>query len=346
MRFKAAIPAMNSFCLVLLAITCSTAIAQPLATTANGMPILSPIDKTTIDVKDGTKAVQIPAGMVYVPVGKFSFGENETRELPAYAIARFEVTNAEYKVFADDTNYRGMPRYWKNDTYPDGKANHPVLFVSLVDAEAYCAWIKDGATAEGVIANFGGRLLNVDGKPISGAVIELWQADNNGCYIHSNGTQRGKERDAKFQGFGKIETNEKGEYRFRTIKPGLYTGRTIHWHVRVKQDGKSMLTTQLFIAGVPQNDRDGILRGMGTEEQRLSVIREFKPMSADSKEFIGTWDIVIGKTPEDPEQRRGGPGGRGGPPPGGPGGQPPRRRDSAEAGDQDIKELFFGPPPF
>ncbi len=199
--------------------------------------------------------------------------------------------------------------------------------------------IKDGATAEGVIANFGGRLLNVDGKPISGAVIELWQADNNGCYIHSNGTQRGKERDPKFQGYGKIETNAKGEYRFRTIKPGLYTGRTIHWHVRVKQNGKSMLTTQLFIAGVPQNERDGILRHMGTDEQRLSVIREFKPMSTESKELVGTWDIVIGKTPEEPERRRGGP-------PGGPGGPPPRRRDSAEVSDQAIQDLLFGPPPF
>lgn len=199
--------------------------------------------------------------------------------------------------------------------------------------------IKDGATAEGVIANFGGRLLNVDGKPISGAVIEVWQADNNGCYIHSNGTQRGKERDPKFQGYGKIETNAKGEYRFRTIKPGLYPGRTIHWHVRVKQNGKSMLTTQLFIAGAPQNERDGILRHMGTDEQRLSVIREFKPMSTESKELVGTWDIVIGKTPEEPERRRGGP-------PGGPGGPPPRRRDSAEVSDQAIQDLLFGPPPF
>jgi len=201
--------------------------------------------------------------------------------------------------------------------------------------------IKDGGTAEGVVANFGGRLLGVDGKPIQGAVIEVWQADNNGCYIHSKGTQRGKERDAKFQGFGKMETNAKGEYRFRTIKPGLYTGRTIHWHVRVKQDGKSMLTTQLFIAGVTQNDRDGILRSMGTEEQRLSVIREFKPVGADSQELVGTWDIVIGKTPEEREQRRGGPPGRG---KGGPGGPPPGPQ--AGLSDREIRDALFGPSPF
>lgn len=193
--------------------------------------------------------------------------------------------------------------------------------------------IKDGGVAEGVIANFGGRLLDADGKPVTGAVVELWQADNNGCYIHSKGTQRDKERDAKFQGYGKMETNAKGEYRFRTIKPGLYTGRTIHWHIAVKKGEKRFLTTQLFIAGVPQNERDGILRSMGTEEQRLSVIREFKPVSPGSPEFVATWDIVLGSTPEEREQRRGGP----------PAG---KRRDSADAGDQEIKELLFGKAPF
>lgn len=192
------------------------------------------------------------------------------------------------------------PRATEGPYYPD----HLPL-----DQDNDLVSIKDGKTAEGVITNFGGRLLDVDGKPVSGALIELWQADNNGCYIHSRGTQRGRERDAKFQGYGKIETNAKGEYRFRTIKPGLYTGRTIHWHIAVKQGGKRMLTTQLFIAGVPQNDRDGILRRMGTDEQRLSVIREFKP-TGPGGELLGTWDVVLGGTPEEPDQR-----GRGGPPP-------------------------------
>lgn len=203
--------------------------------------------------------------------------------------------------------------------------------------------IGEGGVAEGVVANFGGRLLDQDGKPVAGAVIELWQADNNGCYIHSRGTQRGKERDAKFQGYGKIETNAKGEYRFRTIKPGLYTGRTIHWHVAVKKGDKRFLTTQLFIAGVPQNERDGILRSMGTEEQRLSVIREFKPASAGSPELVGTWDIVLGHTPEEPEQRGPGRGGPGGPPPPG---SPRPPRDSAEATDREMMDLLFGSAPF
>ena len=178
----------------------------------------------------------------------------------------------------------------------------------------------NAAQALGTVTEFGGRLLNADGQPIQAALIELWQADNNGSYIHSRGTQRGKERDPAFQGYGKIVTNDKGEYRFRTIKPGLYTGRTIHWHVAVNQGEKRMLTTQLYIAGVPQNDNDGVLRRMGDEAQRLSVIREFKPKTTGSSVLFGTWDIVIGHTPEEPEERRGG-----GRPSGPPTGGPPRR---------------------
>ena len=160
------------------------------------------------------------------------------------------------------------------------------------------------APALGTVTEIGGRLLNVDGQPLKDAVIELWQADQNGCYVHSKGAPRGKERDPQFQGYGKITTNDKGEYRFRTIKPALYTGRTRHYHFAVMQNGKRMLTTQLYFAHEPQNEKDGILRGIRDEAQRLSVIREFKPMNEGLQ---ATWDIVIGMTPEDPEQRRKGP---------------------------------------
>lgn len=160
------------------------------------------------------------------------------------------------------------------------------------------------APAGGVVTEFGGRLLMADGTPVADRTIELWQADVNGCYLHSKGVQKGKERDPGFQGFGKIVTNAKGEYRFRTIRPGLYTGRTIHWHIAVNEGEKRLLTTQLYIAGVEQNEKDGILQRTGTPEQRLSVIQEFKPRSSDEKELIGTWDIVLGATPQEPAEDR------------------------------------------
>lgn len=132
--------------LLFLACAALASAAQPITTSAGGAPILSPIDSATVDVRDGSSTVKVPAGMVYVPAGNFTFGQGtDSREihLDACCIGRFEVTNAEYKAFLDATHHRGTPRYWKDGVYPEGKANHPVLFVSLVDAEAYCAWISD-----------------------------------------------------------------------------------------------------------------------------------------------------------------------------------------------------------
>jgi protocatechuate 3,4-dioxygenase, beta subunit len=190
----------------------------------------------------------------------------------------------------------------------------------------------NSADSAGVITEFGGRVLDAQGKPVADHQVEVWQADDNGCYIHSRGLQRGKERDPRFQGYGKIVTNAKGEYRFRTIKPGLYTGRTLHWHIAVNQGSKRLLTTQLFMAGVQQNDRDGLLNGIKDPAQRLSIIREFKPKSPDSTELLGTWDIVLGATPD--ERQMGQPKGQ----------RQPRQRP--EPTDSQLKEAFFGPSPF
>lgn len=159
--------------------------------------------------------------------------------------------------------------------------------------------IAGGPPAGGIITEFGGRLLNASGSPLQEHEIELWQADVNGCYIHSKGTQKNKTRDEAFQGYGKILTNAKGEYRFRTIKPGLYTGRTVHWHIAVNHNGKRLLTTQLCIAGEPQNERDMVLNGIRDAAQRLSILREFTPKEPTSEELLGTWDIILGATPDE-----------------------------------------------
>ena len=60
--------------------------------------------------------------------------------------------------------------------------------------------------------------------------MELWQADDRRTYIHSRGAEHGV-RDPHFLGYGKFETATDGGWKFRTIKPGLYTGRTRHFHL-------------------------------------------------------------------------------------------------------------------
>ena len=179
--------------------------------------------------------------------------------------------------------------------------------------------INDSITpGVGEITHLTGRILNLKGDPIRNAIVEIWQCDNNGVYLHPGSDNAGK-RDANFQGFGRFVTSSTGEYYFRTIKPVPYPGRTPHIHMIVKQGEKRMLTTQLYIEGFPQNEKDGIYRGL---KPQSAVTAPFAPLK-DSKigELAANFPIIIGATPEEPE--RGGPGGSGGLAPGG--GRPPRR---------------------
>jgi formylglycine-generating enzyme required for sulfatase activity len=115
------------------------------ATAANGVGIPHPTSKATYPVLDGDRTIRVPEGMVYVPAGKCKIGTGasaSTVELEGYCIGKFSVTNAEYKAFLDATGSRSYPRYWAGGTYPEGKANHPVAFVSLTKAREYVAWVS------------------------------------------------------------------------------------------------------------------------------------------------------------------------------------------------------------
>jgi formylglycine-generating enzyme required for sulfatase activity len=88
--------------------------------------------------------------MIYIPAGKFLMGsdayagEKPHHEvyLDSFYIARYPVTNAQYKEFVAATEHRS-PRHWKAGTYPEGEENHPVRFVSWRDALAYCSWLSE-----------------------------------------------------------------------------------------------------------------------------------------------------------------------------------------------------------
>jgi protocatechuate 3,4-dioxygenase beta subunit len=102
---------------------------------------------------------------------------------------------------------------------------------------------KSITPAVGQITHLSGRILDARGNPVGGAVIEIWQVDNNGAYLHTQDPE-GARRDRNFQGFGRFETGKSGEYRFRTIKPVSYPGRTPHIHVKVLKGSRELLTTQ------------------------------------------------------------------------------------------------------
>ena len=159
--------------------------------------------------------------------------------------------------------------------------------------------INDAITpAVGEITWLSGRILDAQGKPMRNALVEIWQVDNNGAYLHSKTGNREK-RDKNFQGFGRFITGSTGEYLFRTIKPVPYPGRTRHVHFAIKARGHEKFTTQCYVRGEPKNESDGVLKGIHDAKARESVIVPFSPLKGSKiGELAARFDIVLGWTPE------------------------------------------------
>lgn len=184
------------------------------------------------------------------------------------------------------------PRQTEGPFYPDRLP---------LDSDNDLIIIGDSLTpAAGAVTHLSGRVLDRGGTPLRNAVVEIWQVDNHGHYLHSRGmnSRTSAARDAGFQGFGRFETSSSGEYRFRTIKPVPYPGRTPHIHMKVKRRDRDVLTTQCYVKGEPQNDRDGVLRGIRDARARESVIVDFTPIPGSrAGELAARFDIVLGVTP-------------------------------------------------
>jgi protocatechuate 3,4-dioxygenase beta subunit len=158
--------------------------------------------------------------------------------------------------------------------------------------------VNDAATpALGAVTYLSGRILDARGEPLRNALVEIWQVDHHGVYLH-RGSDRHASRDRNFQGFGRFLTGSSGEYLFRTLKPVPYPGRTPHIHMSVRHAGKEVLATQCYIKGEPQNETDGVLRGIRDPKQRASVIVPFDPLQGSRiGELAARFDVVLGLTP-------------------------------------------------
>src|SRR5437867_11395705 len=120
------------------------------------------------------------------------------------------------------------PRQTEGPFYPDKLP---------LDTDNDLIIINDSITpAVGKVTHLSGRVLDARGNPVRNALVEIWQVDNNGAYLHSESGNRDK-RDKNFQGFGRFLTGSKAEYYFRTVKPVPYPGRTPHIHFKVKRGG-------------------------------------------------------------------------------------------------------------
>jgi protocatechuate 3,4-dioxygenase beta subunit len=124
--------------------------------------------------------------------------------------------------------------------------------------------------AVGEITYLSGRLFDNRGQPVRGALIEIWQCDQHGAYLHSKTTNRRAARQelSRFRAaFLPIDRR----VSFRTIKPVPYPGRTPHIHFKIKAKGKDLLTTQCYVKGHAGNEKDGIYRSIKDEKARDSV---------------------------------------------------------------------------
>jgi protocatechuate 3,4-dioxygenase beta subunit len=117
-----------------------------------------------------------------------------------------------------------------------------------------------------------GRVRGRDGKPVAGALLDFWHADDDGEYDNEGFRLRGHQY-----------ADELGRYRLDSVVPGVYPGRTRHIHVRVQAPHGKVLTTQLYFPGEPRNRGDGLF-----DESLLVSMRE----SVGHR--VGSFDFVLG----------------------------------------------------
>ena len=183
------------------------------------------------------------------------------------------------------------PRQTEGPFYPDKMP---------LDTDNDLIIMNDSLTpAVGTVAYLSGKVTDIKGNAQRNALVEIWQVDNHGIYLHSHGGSREK-LDSNFQGYGRFLTDSKGRYSFRTLKPSPYGGRTPHIHMAVSTKGKRVLTTQCYVKNEPRNHKDFILQRVKDTKARDSLVVPFNPLK-DSKvgEVSARFDIVLGFTPTD-----------------------------------------------
>jgi protocatechuate 3,4-dioxygenase beta subunit len=146
-----------------------------------------------------------------------------------------------------------------------------------------------------------GRVLDEDGRPVPNTLIEVWQTNAAGRYFHEV-DQHDAPLDPHFIGAGRCMTNDEGEYRFLTIRPGAYPWRNHPnaWrpaHIHFSLFGPALVTrlvTQMFFPGDPLLPLDPILNSVPTEEARARLIASYDHSVTVPEWALGyRFDIVL-----------------------------------------------------
>lgn len=147
--------------------------------------------------------------------------------------------------------------------------------------------------AAGQVIEVRGRVLGADGRPLSGARVELWQANSVGRYAHPADAENDAALDPNFQGYAALQTGADGGFSALTIKPGGYLvremgqRRTPHLHWKFASSGRT-LTTQSYFPAEPENEADFLIRAMGDSARALIM-----DAGAAGAEGAGGYDWTI-----------------------------------------------------
>ena len=146
-----------------------------------------------------------------------------------------------------------------------------------------------------------GRVLDEDGRPVPNTLIEVWQANASGRYVHVN-DQHAAPLDPNFSGAGRVVTDAEGHYKFTTIKPGAYPWRN-HlnaWrpaHIHFSLFGPSFLTrlvTQMYFPGDPLFAYDPMYNSVPDPAARERMVARFSLDETVAEWSLGyVWDIVL-----------------------------------------------------
>ncbi|MBP8295634.1 MAG: intradiol ring-cleavage dioxygenase [Burkholderiales bacterium] len=165
---------------------------------------------------------------------------------------------------------------------------YPLVRPKAIDNDLIHVAGQTGVAA-GEITTVTGRVLDTAGRPFAGVLVEIWQVNGYGRY-HDTRDSSAQPLDPRFKGYGTCLTGDDGGYRFLTIKPVAYPGRTPHIHFAVSGAGVERFVTQMYLAGAPENARDGLLRRLsGAEQARLAVPLQ----KAANGESRAVFDIVL-----------------------------------------------------
>ena len=170
--------------------------------------------------------------------------------------------------------------------------------VSWVEADLTIQHNGDPLGERMVVA---GRVVDGDGRPVRNQLVEIWQANSAGRYVHKR-DQHPAPLDPNFTGTGRCITDENGEYRFQTIKPGAYPWRnhTNAWrpaHIHFSLFGSEFtqrIVTQMYFPGDPLFPLDPIYQSIVDQDARDRLVANYAHDLTSPEYALGyRWDIVL-----------------------------------------------------